>query len=90
MGRDGGPRDWIVIDDDALRNEFVRVFSDKLGRPATAERLRIEQADDAVRVSYSGCVLETTDPDGGKLDLLETVTIAALTLSQIEHDNDYH
>jgi hypothetical protein len=83
---------WTVIKDDALRNEFVRVYSDKLGRPATPDELRIEQADDAVRVriSYSGSVLETTDPDGDPLDLLETVTNAAVTLAQIEHDNEYH
>ena len=42
-----------------------------------------------LRVSYSGCVLETTDPDGDQLDLLETVISAALTLAQIEHDNEY-
>ena len=67
-------------------------YSEKLGRPATPEHLRIEQADDAVRVrvSYLGSVLETTDPDGGQLDLLETVTSAALTLAPTEHDNEYY
>jgi hypothetical protein len=57
---------WTVIEDDALRDEFVRVYSDKLGRPATPDDLRIEQAGDAVRVriSYLGSVLQTTDPDG--------------------------
>ncbi len=83
---------WTVIEDDALRDEFVRVYSDELGRPADAESLRIEQADDAVRVriSYSGGVLETADPDGNPLDLLDTVTYAARTLAQTEHDNEYH
>ena len=89
VGRDGGPRDWTVIEDDALRNEFVRVYSHKLGRSATPEHLRIEQADNAVRVSYSGLALEMTDPDGQQLELLEIVTSAALTMAQIEHDNEY-
>lgn len=61
---------WTVIEDDALRTEFVRVYSDTLGRPASHDDLRIEQADDAVRVriSYSGAVLETTDRDGDPLE----------------------
>jgi hypothetical protein len=83
---------WTVIEDDALRNEFVRVYSDTLGRPVTPDDLRIEQADDAVRIRilYAGAVLETTDPDGEQLDQLETVTSAARTLAYSERDNEYH
>ena len=89
VGRSGGPRSWSVIEDAALTGEFVRVYAEKLGRSAQPEHLRIEQADDAVRVSYSGGVVEMTDPNGDDLDLVEAVTNAALTLAQIEHDNEY-
>ena len=89
VGRDGGPRNWTVIDDVTLRDEFVRVYSERLGRPVEPEHLRIERADNALRVSYSGSALEMADPDGDELDLFEAVASAALTLAQIEHDNEY-
>ena len=84
--------DWTVIGDDALKNEFVRVYSNTLGRPVEPADLRIEQTDDAVRIriSYAGAVIETTDPDGEQLDQFETVTSAARTLAYSERDNDYH
>lgn len=89
VGRSGGPRSWTVIAHAALSGEFVRVYTEKLGRPAQPEHLRIEQTDGAVRVSYSGGVLEMTDPNGDELDLLEAVTYAAATFAQHEHDNEY-
>jgi len=67
----------------------VSVYSESLGRPALPELVRIEQADDAVRISYSGTTLEAADREGSGLDLLAHVTSAALTLAQIERDNDY-
>ena len=90
VGRDGGPRDWTAVSDPAVTDEFVRVYSEKLGRPCDRDLVRIERADNALRVWYSGSALEMTDPEGHALDLLESVTSAALTLAQIEHDNDYH
>jgi hypothetical protein len=90
VGRDGGPRDWAPVDDPAVIDEFVRVHAEKLGRPCERDLVRIERADDALRVQYSGTALEMTDPAGGPIDLLESVTSAALTLAQIEHDNEYH
>src|SRR5262245_43352088 len=89
VGRDGGPRSWAVIDDAALRDEFIRVYSEKIGRSVPSESLRIERAHDGVRVSYSGGTLEMTDPSGDEVDVHEAVTNAALTLAQIERDNEY-
>jgi hypothetical protein len=85
----GSPRDWVLVDDPALTEAFVRTHTKKLGRAASPELLRIERAEGAARVSYSGGTLVMSDPNGDDLDLLEAVTDAALTLAQIEHDNDY-
>jgi hypothetical protein len=90
VGRDGGPRNWTLVEDPAVTDEFVRAYTEKLGRPCDRSLVRIERADDALRVQYSGATLEMTEPDGDELDVLESVTSAALTLAQIEHDNDYH
>jgi hypothetical protein len=85
----GEPRSWVLVDDPALTEEFVPVYTEKLGRAASPELPRIERAHGAVRVWYSGGALVMSDPDGNDLDLLESVTNAALTLAQIERDNDY-
>jgi hypothetical protein len=85
----GPPRDWVLVDDPALTEAFVRAYTKRLGRAASAELPRIERADGAVRVSYSGGALVMSDPNGDDLDLFEAVTDAALALAQIEHDNDY-
>jgi hypothetical protein len=87
---DGRSRRWSPVDDQSLRDTFVRAYSDKLGRLVPSEDLRIEQADDAVRISYRGGEIQMIDPDGGPLDLLECVTEAARTLAQNERDNEYH
>jgi hypothetical protein len=81
---------WSLVDDESLREAFVRAYSDKLGRAAVSEDLRIDQADDAVRTFYRGSEMQMIDPDGDPPNLLECIAEAARTFVQSERDNEYH
>ena len=84
------PRDWVLVHDASLVEEFERLYAEALGRPASPELLRIEHADGAVRVSYAGGTIVDADPNGDDVDLLEAVSSAARTLGRIERENEWH